>query len=443
MILERNIISWDKAWTDDAMKPLVEWSLNHSHYVDVQVNTYDRDEKLVGSLDRSKWAVAGGDVQVNTDQPVPKYLDLQIIPRFRTSLQDLIVNGPFHPAKFIEVLYLFSLEGSMTDTWISVPVFYGLANKAEYDEVAQVFQVQAKSKECLMLPPEKSHRTESNLINVSKETTFRLDHLIKRVAKQHGETKFRLCQVDENDLVDVVKKKLDAFTKEKGVWPYLKAKSRRLGYALYYDREGYLTLREVDKQVEDRFNSQGNVNITFSASEVQTGGRTFYSNMTTMPVVGWDGEKFRNRADVYARKNRNAKSTSLLASYFYDQEDVFGSTTDMARNGVKREITEVITHDGTMKPQRARRLAIKALKRAQQTSQEATFEALPQPQMELETAIRVFSPGKPEVIIMPTQWTLPVLAGPLMSIGYQKRSNFMVVKRRMKHLGRHKRHGGK
>lgn len=411
-------------------------ALDESHMMDVQVYTYNKNENLTGIINPSKYNIVSGQVDVDITDPTKpsRKLSMNIYLDKRTDFKDAVENGPFHPAKFIEVVYRVYVA-SLTN-WVAVPVFYGTPSHIEYDELNETLVVEALSKESLMLPPNKPKRHDSAALDITDVKTFRLHDFIKRVAMNHGETKFRLGKAGSKTKVQIHRKQFDQATKSSGTWPFLFKVAKDNGFHLYYDREGYLVLRNMPNTNVQNFHWKDNVQWNFVTFTHVSGGRTFKSNCTTLPTVIWDEENYRNRVDVFALRTKHSKHPSLIYSLRYDVPGVFGSTTDMERNGVPRSMLEIVNHNGVMKEADARHLASRILSSHQLMAQNAQFQALPVPHLEPWGMCRVDGPNHWGNAFLARTFSIPLTPNDLMTVGFTWRMHSLGKWRRRLHHGK-------
>lgn len=393
-------------------------AIQMSHQEDLYINCYDQDEKFKGRLDPRDYLVIDG--QVDWDlQGVRSEITshLVISPREGLGLADAIL-GPFHPAKYIEVVVLVQVVE--LDAWVSCEVFYGLPDKTEEDDTTGFLLVTGYGKESLMQAPNSSPRGLAQSIPNGKRRTFRVDDFVRRVAEQFGETKFKFGPTNGKNKINPSKTKFDNWVKKKGVWGYFKKQVKELAFLMYYDRAGWLTLRDTAKEEDQAYVHEANTEWTFSAYNFIADGVRFPSNVVTASGTAFDGAQYKNRVDVWGKRTRSAKTPVLLASYRYARPQDFGSVTDMARNDVKRELTKVIRHGGVLKPAKARRIAMTELDRAGKLSSEVEFTAFTVYHLQPHSTLRLMLPGQPAIYFIPPKLSIPLKPGALMTVGFNE-----------------------
>lgn len=420
-------------------------ALDQSYQMETRVDLYSKNEEYVGRLNPGEYPIIDGTVEVDSKAKYSRILTLTLVALRGLDITDAVVSGPFHPAKFLQILYCVKVTA--IDAWVEVPVMYAIPDKVEYDVSNRSMTITGLPKESLMMPPNKSPKGLNANSVIGRHKSMRLDAFIARVASEFGETKLRLTVADKEDRVDPEKSKFDSFTRKKGVWPYLRKIAKRMGYLLYYDHSGYLTLRRLTKDNELAFNTEENTAWTFSTANTLVDGERFWGNVVTMSSVYLDSSRYKNLCSVWAKKNKNAKTATLLATYMYDNANEFGSIQDLARNDVKRILPITIKRNRVMTLRKAKKLAKETLRRASLSALDVQFEALPAPHMELESTLRLMRPSKPSILFTPSTWTLPLVPG-LQSIGFHNKMALLPERsgsfvRRRKKRKRHKNGGGK
>jgi len=400
-----------------AQRDLYYDTLFTSHVMQVVVYHYDRNEQFLGELDPDSYAIVSGQVDVDTTQPVPKQLLMDVQPRTASFVSD-IANGPFHPAKFIAVDYWVYVPQIAGGTWVETRVFYGPTTMVQFDETNYVLHVEAQSKESLYLPPNIANNTQ-NLGGKSKDTKPTLHNLILHLATDMGETRFRLSRAAGK--VTFNRTRYDAFARANGAWPYMVNEARRRGFKLWFDRRGNLTLRKMVHQPV----------VSFTTSNVvdKQGNVAQPPNVASVPQVQFSvttdgtGGLYYNAVQVYGKLKAKGK-VKLLGAAYEPPAALFDSES-MARHGHKRLMLLTITTDNVMKRAAAIAQARSSLKDAQLSAQQSSFDCLPVPHLDINDVVALRGDltapdGGGTKSFIPQQWTLPLVPSELMSIGYNR-----------------------
>lgn len=367
-------------------------ALTESHRINVSCFIYDAAEALIGALEGY---VAGGQVDVDATADITRTLSLSIEDPALKFVFDPI--GPIYADKFIQVVYSVDVPGI---GWVDVPVFYGSISR--YARDGHDVTIEAVSKEALMLPP-----TPPSTPAVT--TDRRLVGFLKIVAQAHGESRFRLGD-GYGKIVssEVAKQTIDAAQADgHSIWGELSQLCDDKNFQLFYDTEGYLSLRRPP---------------THRLSYTFTG-------VANEPSVGFDLTLVRNRVKVFGTDQHGhdvLKAVAILAaSHPLSQEA-------LARGGVNRVLLEnVKTGRANLTVADAERIANRHLKRASDVMVDVSFDSLVVPHLEVGDLCRL-STDTIDATFGLGKFSIPLGAGDLMSVGTTKRLGFHRYRRRIK-----------
>lgn len=433
-----------------------------SHTINIEIKLYDQDEKLIGHLPK-RYGLTAGQVDVDLTSDVPRQLSLDLAVEhpgdFKAEVWGEsgggdafaagIEKGPFHPARFIEVVYNVLVNrpkgadfpsgmpahGTL-NTWVSQTVFYGVPTNIQADQQNSTLHIEAQSKEMLLQAPN-AHRwtmrrplqlpgkndLESAHARLGKNNKYgqkgnTLGNVIRFMAQQYGETKFNVDHAGDridltavpaflqrlypNDIVLPPKKGFPSrggrgaladatrnFIRDKGLWEYLQAFANGFGYHLYYDMEGYLTL--THKQFYGTSDHQSVVAVLTNHPVDKTENNSNPpSCLATMPAVAFDEGAWRNECVVMGvGALANSSLVNAPMAVIYEDPNEQGSAQDLERNGMERAMTMTVTVPGFSNKNRAKLYGRRALSNAIAQAEQITVDSLPIPHVDLYQPVGV------------------------------------------------------
>lgn len=367
-------------------------ALATDHRIDISTFIYDAAEALIGSLEGN---VTGGQVDVDDSSDITRTLSLQLEdPRVKFVFDPI---GPIYADKFIGVIYSVDVPGL---GWVDVPVFYGPVSRFSRD--GHDVTVEAVGKESLMLPPTVP-RTPAAIIY------GRLVGFLRTVGEAHGETRFRLGDGNGKLVTTAVANATVDAAKADGhsMWAELKGLCSDMNFQLFYDPEGYLSLRRPPKN---------SLAYTFTA-------------VANEPSVGFDLTLVRNRVKVYGTDTHGRdvlKATAVLAASHPL------SPESLARGGVSRFLLETVkTGRANLTIADAVDIADRTLRHLSDVMLDVSFDALVVPHLELGDLVRVATDTIDATFAL-KKFSIPLGADSLMSVGQTKRLGLARYRRRIR-----------
>lgn len=422
-------------------------TLADSHIVDVDVTLYDQDEDAIDSLSRPINKVTAGSVTMDSTADISRSLDLTLLdPNNKLRFEG---NSPARGAVFAD-RYLgvnYNVWVPAMDDFVVCPVFRGPVTSFTRNGVE--VEIECQGKEMLLLDPH--FATQGYTI---KRRT-RLDDAIKMVAKQKGETKFRLPDLPQrlhNDHivdpqaqpwliiaggshVDGLKsihykrdpkkdKKQKEVTQNAPSLITLAPGNRRL----LYDGRGNLTTRRKMHKPHFVF-TDGN------QAEEQGVGPFVLSR----PNVTYDPTEFKNHVVVHGGKGKG-HGRLVVAASLHPSNPL--SPVGLARNGDLTFLTEFIEADNLKTWKDCKEKAQEELAHISHMGVQLEFDALPIPFLE-EGDIVTVAVDDWEIDFPLTQFTIPLTSGDSMSLGYTRKTSKFAHRghrTRQKHHHRHHHH---
>lgn len=394
-------------------------ALKSSHRFRIRLEVYNSDDELLERYDEDDLPIIEGQVDVDDSADIERQLRLTLANTIESSTSPTNPGSAVTPERQVRINYdvLVAFRDG-TEDWVEVPVFHGPVTRVLRD--AFTVQIEAQSKEAYLLPPSRLLRSvipqdeatrTVNTVDGERVVTIEEDHkvesyyaghLIKRIAKRHGERKMRIPRTDRK--LPETSKIFDKASQEKGVWPLLKQIAG--AQQLLYTGDGHLTLRtRRHRNPRYVFNDGAN------------------GEVLSVPAVEWDMTTFRNTLELRAfqKKQGNEKENPTLRVKVNLERSHPLSARNLERNGTPRELLEVVeTDDVYPNAGTARKDAKRLLARLAHNGQSVSFDALPIPHLEPGDLAALDVAGKPRVHFVVHKFSLP-LTPASMSVGYNRR----------------------
>lgn len=394
-------------------------TLKGSHRFRIRLEVFNSDDELLERYDEDDLPIIEGQVDVDDSADISRQLRLTLANTRESSTSPTNPGSAVTPERQVRINYdvLVTFRDGSED-WVEVPVFHGPVTRVLRD--AFTVQIEAQSKEAYLLPPSRLLRSvipqdeatrTVNTVDGERVVTVEEDHkvesyyaghLIKRIAKRHGERKMRIPRTDRK--LPETSKIFDKASQERGVWPLLQMIAG--AQQLLYTGDGHLTLR-TRRQRNPRYVFNDGAN----------------GEVLTTPAVEWDMSSFRNTLELRAfqKKQGNEKDNPTLRVKVNLERSHPLSARSLERNGTPRELVEVVeTDDVYPNAGTARRDAKRLLGRLAHNGQAVSFDALPVPHLEPGDLCALDVAGKPRVHFVLHKFSLPLTpAG--MSVGYNRR----------------------
>jgi hypothetical protein len=374
-----------------------ESALASSHRVRVRAAVHNHDEKRIGALDTPRPRVLDGAVQVDATADVTRSLELTL-----ADPKGKLVFDPASPGQGgLFARYMISIEYGVfvedLSDWIDVPVFWGPLTG--YSHQGGIVSIEAQGKEALMLDPHlvvQGYKIDENT---------RVDDAIRKVARRAGERRFSLSnfptRIKPHDLV--VEPKEEPWRVIKGG----REKGRSiLDYTgenpeqIFYNGRGRLTARRLQKETAWRFDGD---------------------LILTRPEITYDLLGFANYVVVQGGESKGSKRKARGVAQLPKKHPL--SPYKLRRNGEpdSGKVPLFIDAPNLKTDEECEKRARQVLKQRSRIGVEAAFESLPVPHLEELDTVGVDTSGEGSVRFPLRQFTIPLVAGQSMSIGFNKR----------------------
>jgi hypothetical protein len=366
-----------------AERKLYVAALAQAHGVRIKISVYDRDEKHEEDLDVR---ITGGQVDCDADADIVRQLSLDCVGD---------KAGHLTNDKFIRVTYEVEVGVAGLD-WVQVPVFFGPITRTSSD--ADVYHVEASSKESLMLPPVWFGYGRA-VVDPTTPFPQSLRAFISMVAQSVGETKLALGH-SKGPAISLDRKKWERIAKSDNVWTFLQRLARGSNRNLAYRGNGVLAL-EVRRSGHPRF--------------IFRDGRG--GTLVTKPSIAWDMKAARNAIRVMGPKTKQSKTPTLRAKWQLPRFNYL-SPGSLSRGGAPRFLMEIVDVDAVLSPKQAREIAHTSLNRLATGALDVAFTCLPVPHLEPGDLVAINAENFAGRFVL-KKYTLP-LGLDEMSIGFNR-----------------------
>ena len=385
-------------------------ALRGSHEYRVSVEVYDLDDNFIQRYDADELPLVDGQVDVDEESAIERALSASFVNVSEVSTDPTSPGAALSSKRQIKVIvtvFVPRQDGSVTE--VEVPVFYGPISRVQRD--SEEIQIEAQSKEAFFLPPNRLLRSsipsesDREAEQELRVESYYVGHIIKTMAKRHGERMMRVPRTDHKIPED--SKLFDRASQDEGAWPLMQsiAGSRQL----YYSADGYLTLRTKRTQ-----------RPAYVFSDGEDG------NVMSDPVIEWDMSTFRNTVELHAfqRKNANEKENPALRVQVSLEPWHPLSPRSLSRNNHARELVEIVDSDNVYNDESvAKRDANDKLDRLAHESKIVEFDCLPVYHLEVGDLVAVDLKGQPRHRFIARKFSLPLTPN-TMSMGYNRKINY-------------------
>lgn len=371
--------------------------LINSHIMRARVSILDRNEGVLADINQSsRIFLLDGGVQVDSTADVTRQLSLTVL-----DPEGRILFDPSTPSsdqlfidRFLRVNY--SIWVPTLTKWIDCPVFWGPITKLEQD--GQMINIEGMGKESLLLDP--------CLMWTSRtwKKGTKITDIIKNILNMRGENRMTIP-----DLNAKILKPLSITGEDQG-WLIINKLAKDLDRQAYYDGSGRFQLRKRPEQSVYDFN--------------------YGVDVLTRPVMPYDFTTLRNIVQVRGPQPQDKKAARIVYTAKLPTQHS-ASAQALSRNGVPRPMVTIIDSDNVKKLADAKDQANNALDHASVMGGDITFDSLVIPFLEENDPVGLISPDGKSGMGM-KQFTIPLLPGESMSVGYHKKINVRRVRRRRK-----------
>lgn len=375
-------------------------ALYSSHRIKTRVKLYDADENFLGVLDHQ---LSSGqvDIDITSDKERSCSLTFADVPPKILFHNEQQRDVAIFSDNMISIEYVVVVESINKE--VVVPIFFGPVTRFERDGTEVT--VEAMSKDALLQDPVVWGRYLKNSGLTSITTDVKVAaNMIRQVLADTGETASNMYFSNFDNI------KLPKGTKlptHDGIWAYIQGVVRAANavhngdalFRAFYDGRGKL-------RVENR--NQGGYNFT---DHDATG------TILNQPQISFDLSNFANT--VVVNVNRQDGITRHVVSTLPNTHPL--SAKQMGRNGVPRYIVSQEDNGNFKKLGLAQNYADKLLDKLSTETVQVGFDSLPIPHLHPGSRCTVTTNDIPRQVFYADQFSIPLRAGDVMSIGYTKR----------------------
>lgn len=366
-------------------------TLADSHAVHVAVYTTTMSGTKVSDL---SWRLLDGQVNVDANATITRSCTLSLLDPNRTMSfdSDSPADGAMYLDRMIQVNYSVLLPDPLNE-WVTIPVFTGpLSKMARTDDVVSL---EAQGKEALAMGPVWIPATY-------KKGTRKIDVIRSVLGTRTGETKFSFPESTSRLPEDY------SIGRDNTAWGVARHVAQSMGLQLFYDGRGTARLRAYPQASVFHFKEND-------------GG-----TVMTKPQISYSSD-IKNIVRVVGATPKGAKKP-IEASYALPPNHP-ASPERLGRNGAPRYLLEKIENSSITSLGEASHIAEITLRNRMVESVEVTFDSIPVPHLDPYDIARLVTDEFNNAFRM-AQYSIPLLVGQNMSVGYLNRVSRRPVKLR-------------
>lgn len=290
--------------------------------------------------------------------------------------------------RMIQITY--GVKSDLLSEWVDIPIFTGPITALSRDD--NQIEVECQGKELLAMG------ACWQVFNRPKGA-YVVDVVHDIMASRAGETSFKLPEG--------VKSRLDkpfSMSRESIPWQAAKKLAQSINRHLFYDGAGVLRMRPTD------LNSP---QWTFVSGDD--------GDLLTVPALAFSTEEVRNTVIVNGGAPKGDTKSVTVTAQPVDGHPL--SPQKLGRNGVDRHLVQVINNSQIRSKAKATEVAQDTLSRLLRQEVEVSFECVPIPLIEEGDCLAVKTDGA-TVEFNAKQFTIPLVAGGSMNMGFLDRNRF-------------------
>jgi hypothetical protein len=177
-------------------------TLRSSHRMRCSLEVWNADDKLVERLDPNNFSILEGQVDVDASSEVQRQLSVTLANTSETIFDPTNPSGALSAQRQLRAIYEVFVLYDGGGEWVEVPVFHGPISRVQRAE--GTVQIEAQSKESLLLPPTRLNR--NSVPNESKTERTQQNDRDRQKAIQESLDEYR------GDLADLQEEKRQWFT---------------------------------------------------------------------------------------------------------------------------------------------------------------------------------------------------------------------------------------